>query len=143
MLWKDKYKIGVEEIDRQHKELFERVGNFLKVVRSDENWEDKLDTVKETLEFMKEYVVIHFDSEEAFQKKIDFPGYEEHKEIHENFKQEVEEYARRFEEENYNEELVQEFGGKLMAWLINHVAATDQKIGEYVESQEGGSHSES
>ncbi|RYD02158.1 hypothetical protein N752_27285 [Desulforamulus aquiferis] len=43
----------------------------------------------------------------------------------------------RLEQEGYSEELVQEFSGKLMAWLIMHVAAMDQKLGEYVVSQGG------
>ncbi len=143
MLWKEKYKLGIENIDHQHKELFDRVGEFLKVIKSDGEWETKLEKVKETLEFMKEYVITHFDSEEAYLKEIGFPEYEEHKAIHEDFKAKVTEYAQKFEEENYDEELVQEFGGMLMAWLINHVASTDQKIAEYVESTAGGEDNES
>lgn len=140
MLWKERYRLGVEEVDQQHKELFDRVSSFIKVVKSDErSWEAKIDEVKETLEFMKNYVVTHFHSEEALQKRIGFPGYEEHKAIHENFKAEISDYARRFEEEGYDEDLVQEFSGKLMAWLINHVASTDQNIADYIDRQEGGS----
>ena len=137
MMWKDRYKIGVDKIDEQHKELFNRVSDFIKTVQGGGEWKEKLSKVKETLEFMKEYVVTHFNDEEEFQKEIGFPGYEQHREIHEKFKAEISTYAQRFENEGYHEELVQEFGGKLMTWLINHVAATDQKIGEYVESQGG------
>ncbi len=135
-MWKEKYKIGVQIIDEQHEELFRRVTDFIKTVQGQGEWETRLDKVKETLEFMKEYVVTHFNAEEALQRKVNFPEHEEHKQIHERFKEEVGQYAARFEEEGYSEELVQEFAGKLMAWLINHVAATDQKIGEYVESLE-------
>ena len=30
MLWKDKYELGVPISDAQHRELFQRVGGFLK-----------------------------------------------------------------------------------------------------------------
>lgn len=136
-MWKEKYRLGIEEIDNQHKELFNRVSEFIGTVRSEGDWEEKLEKVKETMEFMKDYVVTHFDSEEKFQKKINYPYYEEHKAIHERFKGEIQKFAKRFEEEGYDEDLVQEFSGKLMTWLIYHVAGDDQKIGEYVESQEG------
>ena len=139
MMWKEKYKIGIEEIDRQHQELFQRVSNFIQKVRSDGNWDEKKEQVKETLEFMNQYVITHFDAEEAYQEKIGFPEREQHKAIHESFKTEVQTYNQRFEQEGYNEELLQEFAGKLMAWLINHVAATDQKMGEYVAKTGGGS----
>ena len=49
----------------------------------------------------------------------------------------INQYAVRFEEEGFTQELVQEFGGKLMTWLIMHVAASDQKIGAWVREQGG------
>ena len=42
-----------------------------------------------------------------------------------------------FEKEGFNEEKIQEFGGKLMAWLIMHVGKMDQMIGEYAKSKGG------
>lgn len=130
-MWKEKYKIGVELIDGQHKELFRRVLDFIKTVQAEDPWESKLSAVKETMEFMKEYVIIHFADEENYQKEIGFPGYEKHKQIHDSFKDEVAKYDKKLENEGYTEQTVQEFGGKLMAWLINHVAGEDQKIGDF------------
>jgi len=136
MMWKEQYRLGVEEVDRQHKELFERLSSFISTVRDDEmEWEKKIPEIKETMSFMQEYVVEHFDSEEEFQQEIGYPGYEEHQEIHERFKSEVAGFADRFEKEGYDQELAQEFSGKLMAWLINHVTGDDQKIKDYLESE--------
>ncbi|OEF96591.1 bacteriohemerythrin [Desulfuribacillus alkaliarsenatis] len=137
MMWKEKYKIGVSVIDQQHEELFGRVSSFIQTVQHKGNWDDKLDKVKETMEFMQEYVIFHFDDEEAYQEKIGYPDMEKHKQEHVKFKEAVGKYAVRLEEEGYTEELVQEFSGKLMTWLILHVAATDQKLGEYAQKQGG------
>lgn len=137
MMWKEKYRIGVKEIDDQHQELFRRVSEFIQAVQGEGRWEEKQDKVKETMDFMQEYVVTHFDDEEEYQRKIGYPGFAEHKKAHQKFKEEVGKYVKKLEVEGYSEELVQEFGGKLMTWLIHHVAGTDQKIGEYVSSQEG------
>ncbi|WP_031514732.1 bacteriohemerythrin [Desulfofalx alkaliphila] len=135
MMWKEKYKIGVDTIDRQHEELFRRVSAFIQVVQQKTDWEEKLAQVKETMAFMQEYVIFHFDDEEAYQESINYPDLENHKKAHAKFKASVGQYAERLDKEGYSEELVQEFGGKLMTWLIMHVAAMDQKIGEYVQSQ--------
>ncbi|NLL05565.1 MAG: hemerythrin family protein [Clostridiaceae bacterium] len=137
MMWKSKYKIGVDLIDQQHEELFRRVSNFTQTIRNEENWEAKLDKVKETMVFMKDYVITHFDEEEAYQAKIDYPDIEKHKEAHAQFKEAVNEYVKIFEEEGFNEHKIQEFGGKLMTWLIMHVGNMDQKIGEYMKSKGG------
>lgn len=137
MMWKEKYKINVELIDQQHEELFKRVSDFIQTVQDKGVWEEKLDKVKETMAFMQEYVVAHFNEEEVYQAQINYPDIESHKEAHAKFKEAVNVYANRLEEEGYIEEVVQEFGGKLMTWLIMHVAKMDQKIGEYVNSKGG------
>lgn len=137
MMWKEKYRIGVDLIDEQHKELFDRVSRFIQTVQHEGDWSTKLEMVKETLAFMKDYVVTHFHDEEEFQREIDYPDYLKHKEVHEHFKEEVGEYAKRFDEQAYNQQLVQEFAGKLMAWLIHHVGSMDQKMGAYVRGEKG------
>ena len=131
MLWKDKYELGVPVIDEQHKELFRRVESFLQVLRSETKWDEKVQKVNETLEFMKGYVVEHFRDEEEYQLSIGYPGYEAHKQIHIGMVNYVLEFSKQYEQSNNDEQLLQQFGGKLLAWLINHVAAEDQSIADY------------
>jgi hemerythrin len=137
MMWKENYKIGVPLIDQQHEELFNRVSTFIQTVQKKGDWEEKMSKVKETMEFMQQYVVFHFNAEEEYQESINYPDLKAHKEAHAKFRQGVNNYAQRLAQKGYKEELVQEFGGKLMAWLIMHVMGTDQKIGQYVKSQGG------
>ncbi len=139
-MWKEKYTLGVDLIDTQHKELFDRVESFVLVLRSKESWDSKVEKVKETLDFMKEYVVKHFHDEEAYQRKVCYPDCDRHCEVHAQFTAEVGEFVKLFEEEGYQEPLVQKFAGKLLAWLINHVAATDQKIADHVHRLEELAH---
>ena len=51
---KEHYRIGSELIDSQHQELFDRVGSFIRAVQEDGAWEERLEQVQATLEFMKE-----------------------------------------------------------------------------------------
>jgi len=135
MLWKDQYKLGVPVIDAQHKELFRRVDSFLQVLRSRDSWDKKIPQINETLEFMKRYVVEHFHDEEEYQKSINYPGYEAHKKIHDGMVNYVQEVCKQYENSNSNEPLMQQFGGRLLAWLINHVAAEDQLIAAYAKKK--------
>lgn len=136
MLWKEKYRIGVDLIDEQHEELFRRVSDFMSTLRSQGQWEEKVAKVNETMAFMSEYVVTHFRDEEELQEKVGFPDLESHRKIHAEMVNYVVEVSKQYEEEGYKEELIQQFAGKLLAWLINHVAASDQQIANYVKSQE-------
>ncbi|CAK7086514.1 MULTISPECIES: bacteriohemerythrin [Tissierella] len=137
MMWKDKYKVGVELIDEQHKELFKRLSEFIQIVQSKSDWNERLDKVKETMEFMQEYVIFHFDDEEAYQEKINYPDIEIHKEAHRKFKEVINDYVKIFEQGGFTEEKIQEFSAKLMTWLIMHVGKMDQKIGEYANEKGG------
>lgn len=136
MFWKDKYEVGVELIDCQHKELFKRVEDFIKVIRSTTLGEEKAQKVNETLEFMKEYVVEHFRDEEEYQIKIGYSDYEKHKQIHDSMVSFVLEVSEEYEKNGYNNALIQKFAGRLLTWLINHVAAEDQKIADYAAKKE-------
>lgn len=136
-MWKDRYCIGVDKIDQQHKELFNRVYEFLKATNEKKNWEERIEKVKETITFMQDYVIYHFNDEEKLMEEINYPEVELHKKIHEDFKAGINSYVDKFSAGDFNEETVQEFGGKIMTWLIFHVGKQDQKIGEYVKSQEG------
>ncbi|HPT83961.1 MAG: hemerythrin family protein [Firmicutes bacterium] len=136
-MWKEHYRIGSELIDSQHQELFGRVASFIRAVQGEESWEERLDEVQSTLEFMKDYVVIHFRDEEALQKEIGYPWLEKHAAIHNAFREEIREFAQRVEREGFDEEKVQEFAAKVMTWLIMHVGKEDQRIGEYIREQGG------
>lgn len=140
MIWKEKYKIGVPLIDQQHEELFRRVTDFVETVRKPIAWEEKTGKVQETLDFMKDYVVTHFHDEEAYQRKIGYPLMDAHRKIHNDMVRYVADTARQYEENGYKEQLIQQFAGKLLAWLINHVASEDQKIANFVREKEGGNH---
>ena len=137
MLWRDKYELGVPLIDSQHKELFRRVDAFFQTLRSADTWEKKVERVNETLEFMKAYVVEHFRDEEAYQLEVNYPGFEPHQQKHRDMVQYVLDFSKEYEIKGCEEQMVQQFGGKLLAWLINHVAAEDQRIATHVLSKGG------
>lgn len=131
MLWKDKYELGVERIDTQHKELFQRVDAFMHTLRSTASWEDKVQKVNETLDFMKSYVVEHFADEEAYMRRISYPDFLIHQKLHADMVDYVLRVSLEYEKSGFDELLVQQFAGKLLAWLIHHVAAADQQVAAY------------
>ena len=137
MMWKEKYRIGIDNIDEQHEELFKRVSDFLQMVQSREDFNEKIEKIKDTMAFMQAYVVEHFDDEEVYQAKMNYPYILEHKEEHKKFKAAVGFYVEKLEKEGFTEEIIKEFGGKLMTWLIMHVAKEDVRIGEYISGQGG------
>lgn len=135
MMWKDSYKIGVDIVDEQHFELFNMVENLLKAFEMDRNWKDKQKSI-EAIEFMKNYVVKHFEDEEKYQRSIGYMDIENHIKEHRQFTQTVLDYEKKFIDTDYDIKLVKQFAGKLVSWLIYHVADSDQKIVNHVDKSE-------
>ncbi|WP_085834275.1 bacteriohemerythrin [Clostridium merdae] len=140
MLWKEKYMLGVPLIDEQHQELFRRVTDFVEIVRKPIPWEQKTERVSQTLEFMKDYVVTHFQDEENLQREVGYPDLSSHKKLHYEMVAYVLQTSREYEENDYQEQLMQQFAGRLLAWLINHVASEDQLIANFVKRKEQQAH---
>lgn len=135
MIWKEEYKIGVPLIDEQHEELFSRVTTFVETIRSDRLWNEKVKRVNDTLEFMKDYVVTHFQDEEAYQKEIGYPEAEQHRKIHQDMVSYIEMISRQNEINGSKEIVMQQFAGRIVTWLVNHVVGEDQKIAEFAKTR--------
>jgi len=129
--WNDWYLLGNEKIDIQHRELFD-FANAL--IRSCDEGVDK-EKLKETLLFLVNYAVLHFDDEEALQIECKYPEYKAHKKMHDDFKVVVLDLVNRFSESGSSVELGNDVKKIIIMWLINHIMQEDKKIGEYLESR--------
>ena len=86
--WKDDYLIGVENIDDQHKKLFEIAEKGFDLLKND-MCIDKYDRIILVLEELKDYAVYHFKSEEAYMLSIGYKRFISHKVEHDEFIEKV------------------------------------------------------
>lgn len=119
---------GNEMIDSQHKELIARINKLLSKC---ETSEDQFAAIN-MLDYLSEYVDYHFSEEEKFQEEIHYPGLEEHKKKHEEFKKTVSDLREMLEDEEGPTAsfvaLVQE---KVVEWLYGHIKGFDRSVAEY------------
>lgn len=119
---------GNEMIDDQHKELIGRINQLLE---SCEDGQGKVKAVK-MLDYLMEYTDFHFSAEEKLQEEINYPGIQEHKAKHEEFKQAVEELQEMLqEEEGPTEAFVAQVQRNVVDWLFNHIKGFDRSVAEY------------
>ncbi|MCW8932625.1 MAG: bacteriohemerythrin [Gammaproteobacteria bacterium] len=83
--WSDELSVGIEEIDEQHKVLV----NLINKMHDAIDHHHGSDTVEEILVELADYTKIHFAVEESLMRILDFPGYDEHKEIHDELLEHV------------------------------------------------------
>ncbi len=133
--WSGDLCIGNLEVDCQHKALFsiaQKVDNIIKDCNSHpykkNDMERKHRTLIELLKYLKSYAIKHFETEEQFQRDIQYKGYWEHKKIHENFAVKIDQMEQKIFERNCNGECVEDFLDWFSDWLYNHIMREDQKL---------------
>jgi len=125
-LWKDEYKVGIDKIDEQHYQLFCKMDNLLEIARSGDEDSNRKKCL-EIIDFLIEYTIVHFETEEWLQREKKYVSYEQHVKIHEDFKNTVIAYKALLNKD-FSAKTLKSFIGTLLAWLINHVCVCDRKI---------------
>ena len=126
MQWREEYNIGVDVVDKAHRQLFSIVRKMIELTEGGEKDEY---ACREGIRFFKSYTVRHFAEEEAHMRSIGYAGLERHRAIHENLKREtLPAMERRLEASGFSDEEVKRFIGICLGWLTAHVTNEDQAI---------------
>ncbi|NOX14869.1 MAG: hemerythrin family protein [Epsilonproteobacteria bacterium] len=80
ILWDDRYKLNIDAIDIQHKQLFVLVGK-LYALDDIKNTKNEFKTI---LNEFNKYIKNHFDDEEKYMLSIKYPELEWHKQLHQD-----------------------------------------------------------
>lgn len=126
IVWRDDYCIGVDFIDKEHKQLFSTMNKLLRISAE----EDKSEWVcREGVKYLKNHTLEHFEHEESYMKSINYSEYDLHKRLHDDFRYETlpaleEEMA----ESNYSVESIRHFLGVCIGWVVGHTQTEDSAI---------------
>ena len=122
----EKYVIGVEQIDEEHKRLFEIIGEANAVLHNDFLY-DKFDQISNILGELVEYTKVHFADEEAYMESINYEGLEAQKRAHAMFVEKIENINLDDVDDNQDEYL-KGLLNFLLDWLVNHILKVDKLI---------------
>ena len=126
--WDDSLSVNVELIDEQHKMLIQRLADLSDAFRRglEQN------KVMQTLEFMIDYTDFHFSAEEKVMEENDYPGLDEQKRQHEEFKRTLNNIVEDYKEEGTTTAIAESINVFLLNWLIKHIKGTDSKLGAFL-----------
>lgn len=126
--FKEEFLTGIEEIDREHRRLFE-IADELYELKCEEFIPDKYDNIREILEELKDYTLTHFAHEEAYMQSIGYKRMFTQKSQHDALRQIMEEWDLDAIDEN-QEETIEEMLRIVTDWLVNHILNQDKLIGK-------------
>ncbi|HJN50975.1 MAG: bacteriohemerythrin [Pseudomonadales bacterium] len=121
--WSDKFTVGVEVLDEQHKTLVGMINNLLETP----NVASNTAIITELLNAMIQYAITHFETEEGLMRRYTYPAFESQKEQHVEFMKNTSEFCKVEEGtvviENFSDSVLT----YLREWWVNHILVDDMK----------------
>lgn len=129
--WDDKYKVGHNLIDSQHKQLFDIADKLYEVAYEKDPYRD-ID-ISLILQDLARYVNYHFSCEEELMRDNDYAGMENHCNIHSTFKTYVTTLVSDFSRgQAVDMKKLYDF---VCTWLIEHIGSEDKKLAKCVPEE--------
>lgn len=126
LVWQERYNIGVDSIDKEHKKLFGILNRMLIYRKQGEKsqW-----VCQEGIKYFKDHAMKHFTDEEAYMASIDYVGFETHRRLHDNFRRKtLPALEKELKQTAYSSEAVNHFLGVCAGWLFGHTLIEDRAI---------------
>ncbi|MCM2264442.1 MAG: bacteriohemerythrin [Desulfuromonadales bacterium] len=129
--WTEDLAVGYGLIDAQHQELFSRFNNLLQACREGKG----RTTIAPLLDFLTDYVTVHFAEEERFMQRYAFPERDAHIQQHHELIRHVDEVRRELQENGATILVTTIISQTLLDWLLKHVKQTDVKLGRFLAAR--------
>jgi hemerythrin-like metal-binding protein len=128
-LWDDRLRVGIPEIDEQHRRLVAMMGDFHIAMKEGRSRQVQLEVVSGLIDYAKE----HFATEERWFACYDYPNTERHKQRHQEFIARVIAFKDKIELGQLGVGI--EISLFLSDWFYQHVHEEDQQYGHYFQER--------
>ena len=129
LAWTPDLAVGVNEIDEQHKELFKKIDNLHAAMSKGMGKEE----ITKTLEFLEDYVKMHFGSEEKIMLAKKYPNYNSHNAQHEIYKRNIASLKEELNTKGASINLVLQVNSSICDWIIKHIQEVDKALGNFLK----------
>jgi hemerythrin len=122
--WQPSLATGIEEIDDQHRGLFERIEALETAIAAGE----PAGRLEELFDYLARYAAEHFAAEERWMRATGYPGLAEHRREHADFTRRLRALVPHWESEGDSKALLLALVGFLHFWVADHVLVSDRNV---------------
>ena len=128
--WTERWSVGVDTIDAQHRELFAAINTLLR-----EEGKTPSRDLAQVLDYLEKYVTNHFGLEEIYMRRLSYPGYPSHKGEHVAFINDFYDMRDEYDGNGATQELADKMGRYMGDWLVNHIGKVDRELGAFLQEK--------
>ncbi len=128
--WNETYSVFNKDIDNQHKNLFDILDSFNKELETNLSNNKAIQIIIDSL---KKYTINHFEYEEDFMTKMNYPYIKLHQQKHHLFIEKIKDYESRYQ--TGVNVLPAEIITFLKEWLIRHIYVEDKMYANFIASK--------
>ncbi|MCB9085933.1 MAG: MFS transporter [Bdellovibrionaceae bacterium] len=129
--WSNKFVIGNEDMDAQHRRLVELINKLDEVIQRGR----PLKEFKAVFEDLDQYIQIHFAAEENLMERIAFPKLTSHRQSHAEFMREISQFKKRLSKSEPT--AMDELLDFLKTWLTGHIMVRDKEYVTHSNHRDG------
>lgn len=127
--WSVEFELGLQEIDTQHKQLFNMINELNIAIEYGQTNSAMLPIVDR----LQKYANTHFKEEEEIFTKYGYHNREEHEADHDKFKDSIK-YLRR-QCELLDSPMSAKMRDFLLGWLATHIMTKDKEYKRFIDAQ--------
>lgn len=131
--WKEKFSCNIEEIDNQHKTLFDLGQRIYNVVSLNDGY-DHYDEILNTISALQNYTVYHFDYEEKLMEDYNYPDIENHKKQHKAFIHKVTNLDAEYIDD-HQKKVSMDLLVFILDWIETHILKSDMNYKDFLNKK--------
>ncbi len=124
LVWDDSLKIGIPEIDQQHKLMIDQMNLLVQALKDNKGPEE----IQKILQFLDRYVEQHFGFEEQCMHRYQCPIAATNAQAHQQFIAKYQAIKAEFNAHGPSFMLVLDISQNLLDWFINHIRKIDTQL---------------
>lgn len=128
--WTEDLRVGVQEIDNQHKELFVRIDKLIQAMSQGQGKYE----LNGVIDFLIKYINTHFRAEEKLMKSAGYPEISTHMAAHATYERSIAKIKAGIEVNGASSVAVIDLHKRAVDWLVNHIGKSDKAFGKYLSS---------
>ncbi len=129
LVWNNNMSVKIAEIDKQHKKLVEMINSLSDAMKSGIG----KDVIGKIINDLADYAEYHFETEEKYFAKYNYPQAEEHIKEHTDFVKKVLDFKTQFDSGRLS--LSVQVINFLSTWLRGHIMGVDKQYSAFLNEK--------